>query len=99
MNQIPLAVKSFTDEDLHAITPNDLLLGRSRNVVPWPRYDHNDSLTKRQETLREMEQLWWDQWIVKVFPNLVPYKQWRTEKRTPKPNDIVLVLYDKKVGK
>ena len=46
-----------------------------------------------------MEQLWWDQWIVQVFPNLVPYKRWKTERRNPQPNDIVLILYDKKVSK
>ena len=37
VNQRPLAVKSFTYEDHHAITPNDLLLGRSRNSAPGPR--------------------------------------------------------------
>ena len=36
---------------------------------------------------------------MQVFPNLVPYKRWKIERRNPKPNDIVLVLYDKKVGK
>ena len=34
VNQRPIAVQSFTEEDLHAITPNDLLLGRTRNSVP-----------------------------------------------------------------
>ena len=28
MNQVPIAVKSFTEEDAHAITPNDLLRQR-----------------------------------------------------------------------
>ena len=43
--------------------------------------------------------MWWDQWIVQVLPHLVPYKRWKIEKRNPQPKDIVLVLYDKKVGK
>ena len=29
----------------------------------------------------------------------MPYKRWKIEKRNPQPKDIVLVLYDKKVGK
>ena len=29
VNRRPIAVKNFTEDDLQAITPNDLLLGRS----------------------------------------------------------------------
>ena len=61
VNQRPLSVKSFTDEDLHAITPNDLLLGRSRNVVPGSSYGEGDSLTRRQEVISEIETAWWRQ--------------------------------------
>ena len=32
VNQRPIAVRSYTEEDLHAITPNDLLHGRSKNT-------------------------------------------------------------------
>ena len=99
VNQRPIAVKSFTDEDIHAVTPNDLLLGRSRNTVPGAMYGHNDSLTRRQETIHEIEQTWWNQWIAQALPQLVPYKRWKTEHRSPRPDDIVLVLYEKKVGK
>ena len=60
VNQRPIAVRDFTEEDLHAITPNDLLLQRTRNAVPGAHYSSDDSLTKRQEAMREIEQLWWD---------------------------------------
>ena len=36
---------------------------------------------------------------MQALPHLVPYKRWKVEKRNPQPKDIVLVLYDKKVGK
>ena len=32
------------------------------------------------------------------MPQLVPYKRWKTEHRSLQPRDIVLVLYDKKIG-
>ena len=99
VNKRPIAVRSFTEEDIHAICPNDLLLGRSRNLVPGAAYDHNDSFPRRQQTILEIETMWWDQWIVQALPHLVPYKRWKIEKRNPQPKDIVLVLYDKKVGK
>ena len=47
VNQRPIAVRSYTEEDLHAITPNDLLLGRSKNTVPGVMYNTGDSVTKR----------------------------------------------------
>ena len=99
VNQRPIAVKSFTEEDIHAITPNDLLLQRSKNTVPGVVYGTDDSLAKRQETMREIEELWWNQWIVQALPHLVPFKKWRTEHRSLCVGDIVLVLYEKKVGK
>ena len=34
-----------------------------------------------------------------ALPQLVLYKWWRTEHRSPQTDDIVLVLYEKKVGK
>ena len=34
VNQRPVSVKIFTEEDFVAITPNDLLFGRGKNSVP-----------------------------------------------------------------
>ena len=58
-----------------------------------------ESLTKRQQVMRELEKSWWDQWIVQALPNLVPYKKWRIEHRPLSIGDIVLVLYARKIGK
>ena len=99
VNQRPIAVRSFDDDDLHAITPNDLLLQRTKNTVPGANYGDNDSLTKRQELMAKIESEWWNQWISKALPHLVPFKRWRTEHRSMKLNDIVLVHHEKKVGK
>jgi len=99
VNQRPIAVRSFTEEDCHAITPNDLLLQRTKNTIPGVVYGTDDSITKRQEVLRELEQAWWDMWIVQALPHLVPYKKWKQEHRAMQVDDVVLVLYEKKVGK
>ena len=98
VNWRPIAIRSFTEEDMHAITPNDLLLVRTRNRVPGPNYGGNDSLTRRQDVIDEMEQTWWQMWIVQALPNLVPYRRWKTEHRSLRVDDIVLVLYDRKLG-
>ena len=99
VNQRPIAVKNFTQEDFHSITPNDLLLQRSKNTVPGIQYDNEESVTKRQLLMKELEDTWWRMWIVQALPLLVPFKKWRIEKRSVQKDDIVLVLYDRKVAK
>ena len=56
-------------------------------------------MTRRQQVMKEIEDIWWKQWIVQVLPSLVPYKKWRVEQRNVKKRDIVMVLYSKKIGK
>ena len=34
VNQRPIAVRDFTEDDIHAIAPNDLLLQRTKNTIP-----------------------------------------------------------------
>ena len=99
VNQRPIAVQNFTEDDYHAICPNDLLLQRSKNTVPGVQYTEEDSLTRRQQVLKEIEDTWWRQWIVQALPHLVPFKKWRQEHRSVRKGDIVLVLYDKSIGK
>ena len=56
VNQRPIAAHSFTEEEFHAITPNDLLLQRTKNSIPGPTYDPNERLTRHQEVMQELEQ-------------------------------------------
>ena len=74
VNQRPIAVRNHTEEGLHAISPNDLLLQRSRNCVPGANYGDNDSLTRRQQVMRELEETWWNMWVRQALPHLVPYR-------------------------
>ena len=99
VNQRPIAIRSFTEDDIHGICPNDLLLGRSKNTVPGVTYEVDDSATKRHEVIWEIEDLWWAQWITQALPHLVPYRKWKLEHRSLKVGDVVLVLYAKKIGK
>ena len=99
VNNRPIAAKSITEDDFYAITPNDLLLQRGGNRPLEIDYVEEESVTKRQQVMRELEKTWWDQWIVQALPSLIPYKKWRAEKRSLRVGDLVLVLYGKKIGK
>ena len=99
INQRPIAIRSFTEEDLHAVTPNDLLLQRTRNTVPGVVYADNDNFTKRQQVMQELESVWWTMWIRQAIPHLVPYRKWKVEHRSLQKGDIVAVHYGKSFGK
>ena len=99
VNQRPIAVQSYTEDDIHAICPNDLLLQRSKNTVPGVQYAEEETVTRRQQVMKEIEDTWWRQWIVQALPHLVPFKKWRQEFRSVKKGDIVLILYDRNIGK
>ena len=58
LNQRPIAIKSFTEDDIHNITPNFLLLGRSKNTVPGVMYGTDDNISKRQEAMKQLEEVW-----------------------------------------
>ena len=49
--------------------------------------------------MRELETLWWNQWIKQALPYLAPFKRWRTEHRPVRVGDIVLVGYDNRMSK
>ncbi|MCP3680184.1 MAG: hypothetical protein GY782_08035 [Gammaproteobacteria bacterium] len=100
VNQRPLSVRVFTQEDFRSITPNDLLLGRNRLPLGSnSAFGDNDNLPRRMEVIKKMEESWWSLWIKQVFPSLIPYRKWKTEHRNPKVGDVVLVHYQSKVGK
>ena len=99
VNQRPIGVRSFSEDDIVALTPNDLLLQRARDNLGDLEFDTTDNLTRRQETMKELEDIWWKQWFTQVLPHLAPYKRWKHEFRSPRVGDIVLVNYDKKLKK
>ena len=99
VNNRPIGIKSFADDDPMALTPNDLLLQRARNEILETEFDTSDNLTKRQDTMKEIEEAWWRQWFHQVLPHLVPYRRWKIEHRHLREGDIVLVNYDRKIKK
>ena len=97
VNQRPIAIESFTGEDTRAIIPNDLLLQRSKSTVPGVVYGTNYSIPRQQEVFRELEQAWWDRWIVQALPHLVPFKEWKHEHRSMVMGDVAFVLFEETV--
>ena len=105
LNDRPLSARSFGEEDFHAITPNDLLLGRKpgRRNRTFVNFDTPDvpihSLkTKIQDVLEKVE-CWWEKWNNDVFPLLATRKKWQDTKQHVQKGDIVMVKSEHKYAK
>ena len=94
------------EDDYHAISPNDLLLGRAAG----PRKQHEaevpkadlDAENKAKEFLAQQELLcekWWKQWSQIAFPLFAPRRKWTNQFRNVCKGDIVLLQYDAKVSR
>ena len=75
-NNRPLAVRTFKEDEIRSITPNDLLLGRTRNHIHGDSgFGDDDNMPCRLEVIKELEDLWWKMWVKQVFPSLVPFRK------------------------
>ena len=97
-NERPLGVRSVTEDLILPITPNQLLIGRTKTGITCP-----DSLpaeyTKQKVYSDVLLQSWWSMWYPQVFDNLIPYQSYRDSKRHRNlcPGDICLLRYDNKI--
>ena len=96
INSRPIGVVTGSDpEQPRAITPNDLILGRSTGKVPHGPFDNCRSVNKRFRFLQNLVTEWWDSWYAVVLPSLVPSYKWRQRHRNVKVNDVCLIRYKK----
>ena len=86
--------KGGVDPDfITALTPNMLLLGRANCDAPLKNYEDTETPLARLQYIAEIESLFWHQFKVQDFHNLVPTKKWRVEKRNVRKGDVVLIMY------
>ena len=78
---------------IQPLTPNMMLIGRSRNNLPAKYYEDTCDAMSRLNYVSELERLWWGQHKVQDFMSLVPTQKWTEEKRNVQAGDIVLIQY------
>ena len=94
INSRPIGVVTGDDPDyLNHLTPNDLILGRSRNEVPHGPFESKPSLTKRFQYIQSLIDNWWKSWYLTVLPTLVPSYKWHHKYRNVKIGDVCLISY------
>ena len=94
INLRPIGVISGSDPEVPtALTPNNLLLGRSTNEVPQGPFTSDARLARRYLFVQSLVDDWWRRWFDSVLPSLVPSYKWRQKFRNVKVGDVCLIRY------
>ena len=98
INSRPIGTAPGSDPECPtALTPNDLLLGRSTNEVPNGPFETSPTVARRFRFVQGLIDDWWQRWYESVLPSLVPSYKWQQRHRNVKVNDICLIRYKSKV--
>ena len=98
-NERPLGLSKPRDDGTYElITPNQLLLGRSHNVIP-------DSATiagllsikSRYRVVHHVTTTFWEQWCKQVSPGLVVRQKWHSKERNTCIGDLVMICESSKI--
>ena len=98
INSRPLSISRVSSESeqsdqLLALTPNHLLLGRSSSEPFTVEFDENDKFSKRMSYVQTIHDQWWNIWMRDVLPTLVPCKRWKKPQYNLQIGDIVMVTF------
>ena len=73
INDRPVGVRSITNDELVAVTPNQLLLGRTSTSPVNQSVEEIEGFHKRLAYQEKLLSVWWGLWSTQVFSNLIPF--------------------------
>ncbi|KAL2077723.1 hypothetical protein ACEWY4_027227 [Coilia grayii] len=88
--------KASTDlNDLEALTPNHLLMLKTKPSLPPGLFDKNDLYTRhRWRQVQYMSNLFWKRWTKEYLPQLQERQRWATPSRNFAEGDVVRLVDD-----
>lgn len=79
--------------DLEALTPNHLLLLKTKPILPPGLFAREDLYIRRRwRQVQYMADLFWKRWTEEYLPLIQERQRWSKIKRSFAPGDIVLVV-------
>ena len=98
-NERPIGMSKPRDDGTYAlITPNQLLLGRSTNVLPDDTALAEDlPMASRYRMVQHVTTVFWKKWSALVTPGLVHRQKWHVKGRNLQPNDVVMICEPTKI--
>ena len=93
LNSRPLTRMSDDPNDLDALTPNHLLLGRSGKHNPPGIFLQEDNYTRRKwHLVQRLADVYWSRWFKEYLPSLQERQRWLRPGRKVAVNDVVLIV-------
>lgn len=93
LNDRPITKMSDDSMDLEALTPNHLLLLKTKPILPPGLFAKEDLYSRRRwKQVQYMADLFWKRWTQEYLPLIQERQRWSTVKRSFAPGDIVLVV-------
>ena len=100
-NERPLGLsKPREDGSYELITPNQLLLGRSHNIVPDQEVVAEVAqlpVKSRYRVIHHVSKTFWELWAKQVSPGLIVRQKWHTKERNTQVGDLVLICESSKI--
>ena len=95
VNSRPLTHVSEDINDLEAITPNHLLLGKHRNWEAIINTDVTDVFSRKKwKQVQGIRAAFWERWQKEYLPTLTKRSRWRKQARNFKVGELVLTRED-----
>ena len=93
MNDRPLTTVSSDPNDLEPLTPNHLLLLKTKLIMP-PGLFHKEDLYSRRRwrQAQYLADLFWRRWIREYLPIMQQRVKWHNPKRNLRPNDLIVIM-------
>lgn len=95
VNSRPITKASIDPQDLEALTPNHLLLLKSRPLLPPGLFKKEDVYSRRRwRQVQYMSDLFWKRWVKEYLPGLQERQKWNSVKRNFVSGDLVILVDD-----
>ena len=95
INSRPITKASTDPNDLEALTPNHLLLLKSKPSLPPGVFQREDMYVRRRwRQVQYMSDLFWKRWIKEYLPQLQERQKWQSTRRNFVPGDVVVIVDD-----
>ena len=95
LNQRPLTYLGSDPNNLQALTPSHLMIGRPLRQLPLFSVTKNLSLSKRFMYLQTLLKHFWSRWTREYLPTLARRSKWTDVVSVPKVGDVCLITEEK----
>ena len=93
LNSRPLTTVTTDPQDLHPLSPNDLLMLKAEPTLPPGTFDKTDLYTRRRwRQIQYLANLFWRRWTLEYLPLLQERQKWNTKRRNFQCGDVALVV-------